>query len=148
MAGTNPDFDAQGFRDAITAVQQMAMSPVDAEQPSFFMPSTLVYTGTPATASDGAPFDPAKTVQRVPPPPIRVPCSVTYYDRMGEITNIGLVTPTRISIDFLDEHYVKVKGCEFVVIDGDKYVYRRTEPPSGLFDVGIYTMHFDAEDES
>jgi hypothetical protein len=34
------------------------------------------------------------------------------------------------------------------MIDGDRYNYRRTEPPRGLFDVGVYRVHVLAEDES
>jgi hypothetical protein len=35
-----------------------------------------------------------------------------------------------------------------VVAHGDRYNYRRTEPPTGLFDVGLYVMHFTAQSET
>jgi hypothetical protein len=149
MAGTFPSpGGGERFRDAITFVQEMAAPPNVAEQATFYFPNELVYTGEGELSADGVPFDPDRTVQRVRPAPVRVPCSITYYDRQGEITNLGIVTPTNIAVDLLDVHHEQVRGCEFVVVGGDKYVYRRTEPPSGLFDVGIYTLRFDAENET
>lgn len=153
MAGTNPRFPADRFRTAIEFVQEMAAPPEHEERVHFYMPSGLVYV-TPATHpesaldADGVPFDPNTTIQRTRPPPVTVPCSVTYFDAAGEIVNLGVVTPSSVAIDLLDVHYRTIEGVAFVAIHGDKYVYRRTEPPSGLFDVGIYTLHFDAENES
>lgn len=103
---------------------------------------------TAPLAADGNSFSPDGAVARRRPDPIHVPCGITYFDRQGEITNIGVVTPTRIALDLLDEHWDQVSTFEFVSIAGDKYVRGRVEPPTGLFDVGIYTVHCNAETET
>ena len=60
----------------------------------------------------------------------------------------GTVTASRITCTLLDQDYLLVKDTSYVVIAGEKYLYRRTEPPSGLFDVGLYVMHYRAENET
>jgi hypothetical protein len=123
----------------------MAASPVPEEQVAFYKASELIYN-VPVD-DDNVPFDPTTTVQRVNAPPVRVPCSVEYIDAEGQPVPFGTVTASRIKCSLLDEDYVRVKDCAYVVIGGEKYLYRRTEPPSGLFDVGLYVMHFRAENE-
>ena len=143
----NPGFNGAEFRNAIRFVYDMAAAPVDEERLTFYFASQLVYN----TGVDGenVPFDPTATVTRIVPPPVRnVPCGITYRDRQGEEIVFGTVTATRLAVTLLDEDYERVKGCDYVVIGGDKYIYKRTEPPSGLFDVGLYTMHFTAESET
>jgi hypothetical protein len=94
------------------------------------------------------PFDPHATVTNVTPAPVKVDCAIEYFDAENQPTDFGLLAPTRISITMLDDAYEKVKGCAYVVIAGDRYDYRRTEPPVGLFDVGVWTMHFTSPSDS
>jgi len=97
---------------------------------------------------EGVPFDPDTTVTRTQPPPVRVLCAVEYFDANGIPTNFGEITPSRAVITLLDEEYKRVKDCIAVILKGERFVYKHTEFPSGLFDVGLYTLHFTAEDES
>lgn len=145
MAGTNPGFDAGAFRSAIRFVQDMAAPPLEAEQATFYAPATLVYAGS--LDDDDVPFDPSTTVVRQPAVGVKVPCGIEYLDADGQALVFGTVTATKVKITLLDEEYTQVKNAAYVVIGGDKYLYRRTEPPSGLFDVGLYVMHFTAENE-
>lgn len=147
MAGRNPDFNARQFRDAIRFVYEMAAPPVEEQQATFIFASELIYVG--ASDDQDVPFDPDATVQRVTPDPVRVPCAVEYFDNQGQpARSFGILQPTRVAVTLLDEDYIQVKDAIRVVIDGDTYEYRRTEPPSGLFDVGLYVMHFSAESET
>ena len=145
MAGKNSGFPAGEFRSAIRFVYNMAAVPIQEEQATFYGESTLVYTGV--LDDEEVPFDPASTVVRMPAAGVRVPCGIEYFDAEGQAIVFGTVTPAKVAITLLDEDYLKVRGSSYVVIGGDKYLYRRTEPPSGLFDVGLYTMHFVAENE-
>lgn len=145
MAGTNRDFDAQAFRDGVRFAMDMA-APVEAvDQATFYFPNVLVYN-RPVDA-DNVPFDPASTVTSQPVTPVRVTCAIEYFDADGLPTNFGTVTPSKITITLLDEEYERVKSCSSVVVGGERYVYQRTEPPLGLFEVGLFTLHFTAEDE-
>ena len=146
MAGSNAGFNADAFREGIRFAYTMAASPVASEQVAFYKATELIYT-VPVD-DDNVPFDPTTTVQRVAPPPVRVPCGVEYFDAEGQPVPFGTVTVSRITCTLLDEDYVQVKDSAYVVIGGEKYLYRRTQPPSGLFDVGLYVMHFRAENET
>lgn len=145
MAGRDAGFDARVFRDAIKFVYEMAAAPLPDEQVAFYRPSQLVYAAP--TDDDNTPFDPATTVQRVVPEPVRVPCGLEYVDADGQQVPFGTVTASRIVTSLLDEEYVQVKDSSYVVIGGERYLYQRTEPPTGLFDVGIYRMTWRAENE-
>lgn len=148
MAGTNPDFDAAAFRDGVRTAMVMGASPVDDEKVLFHFASQLVYTGGGKIDADGVPFDPATTVQRVTPPPVHVPCAVEYVDAPSVPTNVGFIAPTKLRITLLDEDYLKVEGTTHVTVAGDVYRYRRTEPPKGIFDAGLYVLHFVAENDT
>lgn len=124
----------------------MAATPVSDDQVTFHFPSTLVYNTN--VDADGRPFDVNATVTQTTPPAIKVPCAVEYFDAESQPTNFGLMAPSKLKIALLDEDYLKVKGVSYVTLGGDRYNYRRTEPPTGLFDVGIYTMHFTSENET
>lgn len=147
MAGTFRDFDAKDFRKQIRFVFDMAAPPIEGERAVFVFPTGLQYNA-PVDGED-VPFDPSATVTRTPGRTVSdVPCGIEYFDAMGEQVVFGQVTATKIVITFLDGDYIRVKGCAYVVIGPDKYIYKRTEPPSGLFDVGIYRMHFTAENDT
>jgi hypothetical protein len=146
MAGTDAGFNASEFRDAIHLAMHMGAAPDPAEQVVFHFESALTYN----VPADGAqvPFDPTATVTRTTPTPKTVDCAVEYFDAENQPTGFGLLAPTRLAITLLDEDYDQDKDAAYVVAHGDRYDYRRTEPPSGLFDVGLYTMHFTARGES
>jgi len=146
MAGRNPGFDGRQFRDAIRFVYNMAAPPDGTEQATFYRPSELVYNVN--VDDDNVPFDPATTVQRVQPAPVKVACGIEYRDVDGDPLPFGTVTASKVVCSLLDEDYKLVQDASYVVIGGDKYLYQRTEPPSGLFDVGLYSMHFVAENET
>lgn len=147
MAGSNSDFDASAFRTGIRFVFDMAAPPVEGERAVFWWESGLVYT-SPVDGED-VPFDPHATVQRTPGRRVSgVACGIEYQDAQGQEIVFGTVTASRLAITFLDQDYDKVKGCAYVTIGADKYLYKRTQPPSGLFDVGLYTMHFVSENET
>lgn len=145
MAGSNPDFNAAEFRTGIQAAMEMGAALEADEQVTFHFPSTLVYN-TPADDTD-TPFDPTTTVTATPAVPKRVPCAVEYFDAENQPTSFGLIAPTRLEIMLLDEDYEQVKAATYVVAHGDRYNFRRTQPPGGLFDVGLYVMHFTAVNE-
>lgn len=145
MAGRSPNFNRAAFVKGIHFAMDMGAPPDSAEQLAFYMPSTLVYNAT--VDEDDVPFDPrAVPVTAVRPDPIKVPAAVEYADASGVYTDLGIITPSRINVTLLDEDYRKIKGCVFCILKGVKYMYRHTEAPQGLFDVGIYVLAFVAED--
>ena len=148
MADTSPDFNAAEFREGIRLAMVMGEPPITDEQVLFHFEPQLVYVGGGKVDADGVPFDPNATVQRVTPPAVHVHCAIEYVDVESVPTNVGYIAPTKIKITLLDEDYEKVKNTTHVTIAGDVYRYRRTEPPTGLFDVGLYALHFQSENET
>jgi hypothetical protein len=149
MAGTNDGFDSAAFKAGIHFVMAMGAPPIADEQATFYFPSVLMYQSPEGTdAADDIPLDPSIPVTRTTVPSVKVPCAVEYLDANGVVTDFGLVTPSKAVVTLLDDDYVKVKNCSYVMLNGEKFVYRHTEFPSGLFDVGLYTMHFVSEDQS
>lgn len=146
MAGTSSQFNADTFREGIRFAMELGAPPDSAQQATFYFPNELVYVGE--SDDNDIPFDPDIPVTTSVPDPVQVPCAIQYFDDQGELTPFGTVTPARVEVTLLDEDYDEVAGASYVVIGGDKYVFRRVEPPSGLFDAGIYVMHFAAESES
>lgn len=147
MAGTSRDFNAADFREGIAFAMEMGAAPLEENRLTFHFSSTLVYTGP--VDGENVPFDAdADLASSETPDPVTVPCAVKYYDREGLLTNLGIVQPTRIEVTLLDDDYEQVKEASYVTAGGDRYDYRRTEPPSGLFDVGLFVMHFAARSET
>lgn len=156
MAGTSPDFDSGAFRDTFRGaggVFDIFAPPDVAEQATFYFPTQLVY-GV-GTDDDNVPFDRrALPVTPQPVTPIRVPCAVEYFDAAGNLTDFGVMVPSRAAITLLDVDYHRIDGSEqgtshfsYVMLGGEKYIYRHTEYPAALFDVTLYTVHVFADGE-
>jgi hypothetical protein len=139
-------FDAAGFREGILTAMTLGAPPDVNDQALFHFPNQLVYNAV--IDGDNVPFDPAATVTNVTPAPVRIDCAIEYFDAENQPSGFGLLAPTRIAVTMLDDAYAKVAGCGYVVIAGDRYDYRRTEPPVGLFDVAVWTMHFVSPSDS
>lgn len=145
MAGTNSSFNADKFRTAIRFAMTLGTPPATGDQLTFHWNPTVT-TGA-AKDGEGVPFDPAATITRSSRAAITKPCAVEFVDAADEPTAFGLVIPSKVKVTLLDEDYNAVKDADFVVITGDKYV-RSHEPPSlGLFDVGVHSVIYTAENE-
>lgn len=146
MAGANGGFDAAGFRSGIRFAMAMGAPPATEEQVYFYMPLTVLYSR--GLGDDDLPFDPSAT--RTSPQgeqiaPIQVPCAVSFVTAAEIQTNFGEMDPGDVAVTLLDQDYGKVKGCQYITLRGQRYLYQSTEPPVGLFNVGVYTLLFKAE---
>lgn len=146
MAGEVPGFNAGDVRAGLRLAMRIGLPPVSGDQPTFYFPRAI--TNTALADDENVPFDPAARPTLGPARSIKVPCAVEYVDAAGKIENFGVITPSKITITLLDEDHDLVRGFEYVVIGGDRYWYRRTEPPLGLVSVGVWIVHCTAEDES
>lgn len=143
MAGTNSGFDAAAFNDAIHTVMEMAAPPITADRAKFYFPKT---TTAPAHSGDGVPWDPADSPTVTQQAAIVVPCAVETVEAADQATRLGIERPNRLKVTLLDAEYQQVKGCEYLVMAGDRYDYRFTDPPTGLFDASVWTMWFTRSD--
>lgn len=115
------------------------------DRATFYLPSTPVHSG--ATDEDGVPFDPTAS-RATPMTAVTVPCAVDYDDRTDADANFGVYQPARIRITLLGPEYLRVKGFRYVVIAGDRYFYRLTEPPVALGTIDVWTVHAVNEDQA
>lgn len=148
MAGTNPGFSAEAFRNGIRVAMNMGLAePPDA--PVFHFPSVRSNSlGAPADQA-GLPFDPDIDVDTTPTQaPVSVPCALEFFDSNGQpARGFGTIHPTRVEVTLLDEDHAQVEGCSHVVISGETYHYRQTIPQVGLFDVEVFQMMFTVDSE-
>jgi hypothetical protein len=146
LAGAFPGGEAAARRFRQGAAFAMGMGTPSDEQDavSFLVDDTAAAPGP--VDENGLPFDPAVQRPRILRT-VRVPCAVEYFDSRGEVTQLGIVTPSRVVLTLLDEHYALVKDAVAVVIDGDRFNYRKAEPPVGLFSVTVHRLQFDAVDD-
>lgn len=141
MAGSNSGFDRAGFEAGIRFAMQMGAPLAESDQAKFHFPKTGTAT---VRSADDVPFDPAVAHDRVGKPPVSVPCAVEFGQPADQATNFGPQRPTRLKVTLLESDYRQVEDCEFVVYGGDRYEYRAAEP-GGLFDAGVWVMHFVRE---
>lgn len=138
-------FDAARFRNAIDFVFQMAEPPEDGLAIKFYFNDTVT-VAAPAD-SDFVPFDPAQQAVRTTRDPIHVPCDVQFNPASDNPTAFGDVIPAKVTVLLLDTDYAQVSDAAYVVVNGDRYNRQYEQPSFGLFDVGLHTMVFVAENE-
>jgi hypothetical protein len=142
-----PNFDANAVRAGLRLAMQVGLPVMTADQPTFFMPTTVTADGAHALDQQGTPFNAAYRPTRVQPAGIQVPCGIDYKDAAGNLVAMGSVSSTGMVLTLLDEDYATVKGFAYCVVAGIRYNYQRVDRPQGLVSVGIYTVHVLADDE-
>jgi hypothetical protein len=144
MAGTPEGFNAAEVREGLRLAMTVGLPPTVDDQPTFYMPRTSTSAGP--VDDHGVPYSPdvvpiqSTLVRRT------VTCAVEYLDAPGKLEAFGILVPAKIKITVLDEEYALIAGFEYVVIKGQRFFYRYTEPPVGLGTVTVYTIHCVAED--
>jgi hypothetical protein len=138
-------FDADKFRNAIRFVFEMAEPPENGLEVMFHFVDVITVPGI--ADGDQVPFDPNVTPTRVTKAPLNVPCQVEFLAASDTPTAFGTIVPAKLKILLLDVDYLLVSTASFVVLNGDRYNRQYEEPSTGLFDVGLHTMVFVAENE-
>jgi hypothetical protein len=146
MAGSNPGFNAAGFRNAIKTAMQMGAPPNEGERATFHFPVPARLQRQHGRRPGAVRPDRHRGVHRAAHHPGRLRHRVLR--RRGQPTAFGLIAPSRIAVTVLDVDYDRSRSAPTWWSHGDRYDYRRTEPPNGLFDVGVYTMHFTSNSET
>lgn len=137
-------------KDAVLAGLHIAMdfgSPNNvADKTTFYMPRTSTASGN--VDSHGVPFNASNRRTFSPLIKIVVPCAVEFQDARGKIETFGIINPSKVILTLLDPDYQKIKGFEYITIGGQKFLYRKTEPPIALGSLDIWNVHCTSEDES
>lgn len=152
MAGSNDDFDASAFREAIQFAMNMGLPSDTSERATFRWRTERSFD---KADSGGDPFSwdssPTSETSRSD---VQLACAVEYVSRISasEDTNIGPFDPSRVVITLLDEQYDTLTQYgdfpDVVLLGGNEYEIKFVGPPVGLFEVTVYQVHAQARDES
>lgn len=148
MAGTNPAFNSQAFKDGIHLAMNMALPNAASERATFRWRTEKTFS---KEDSAHRPYDwTSSAVTTDSHPDVQVACAVEFSARttLAGQTAMGHFDSSRAVITLLDEDYVQVEGADEVLLGENTYVVDFVAPPIGLFDVTIYQMYCSARDES
>ena len=154
--GFSSAFDSSLFNNAIRFAMQMGAPLQEELRPTFVFASAGVsyWRGedevlNPRVDRDGSPLDPEIEERQVPPRRIQVDCAVEVErGALAGETPVGNFQQTRLVVTLLEEQYAQVKGCASCEYNGDNYLYAFEPDNFGLFDAGVHTLIFNAEDET
>lgn len=140
-------FDASEVRAGLHLAMTIGLPTDIAEQPTFVFPAKTVDTGDDRDA-EGTPMDYRLRRTKVgQDSTYQVPCAIEYVDGDGKVAGFGIVSPSKLILNLLDEDYRIIKGFSYCVVAGNRYFYRRTEPPIGLVSIALYRVHVQSDDE-
>lgn len=143
MAGNPPGFNPTEVRNGLRFAMTFGIP--EGSPPTFVMPTT--YTAGGDFDSHGVPWHPDDVpVPGTPGQSIAVPCAVEYTQGPGKADTFSHLMPSKILLTLLDEEYQQIKGFEYVVINGNKYLYRNTQAPVGLGSIEVWQIVCESED--
>lgn len=138
-----PGFDEARIIDGLHKAMGFGEANSTDDVPTFYM----VTTSTEADADEsGVPWDPNadRTTTKIPK---KVDCTVAYVESADQSESFGVRRPSGLEITLLGADYEQIKGFAYVVCGGDKYYHARTEPPTGLGSIDVWTIHCKSQDE-
>jgi hypothetical protein len=115
-----------------------------ADRATFYMPRTVDSPGN--VDSYEVSYNPDNKRTFSPLVKKTVPCAVEYIDATGKEVNFGMVNPSRVRLTVLGPDYANIKGFEYVVISGQKFIYQKTEPLIALGSIDVAIIYAQAED--
>lgn len=146
MAGTPPGFNAERVMAGLHKAMEFG-EPTRAADKATFVKIAITTPAGSAVDGNGIPFDPTQRPVRTPTRHT-VACAVDHQGRADTAQNFGSLTSDRVEITLLDPEYQIVKGFDFVVIGGTKYLYSKTLPPEALGSIDVWTVICISEDET
>lgn len=149
MAGTNPNFDASAFRDAIEFAMTMGAPDAEEERVKFIFKSEKTYE-TADTSGNPYSWESTPTATTGSDTEVTVPIAMEFIERSSQSrdTSMGHLQPSHVQIYVMDTHIDDVQGATELEIDGDRYYIKSWSPPIGLFDFTLYPLLAEAQDES
>lgn len=146
VPGFGEDFDSTIFRANIKNVMKMAAPTAVEERVTFLWDDVKTYTGP--TDPSGKPYQlDAATASVEETENVQIDCAVEIVDRVPSGTPIGEFNNPRATITVLDNDYALIEGSSKCLIGGNTYNINYVEP-IGLFDVTVYIIRAQAQDEA
>lgn len=148
MAGSNPAFDPEVFRQAIRSTMVMGLPPTESDRATFIWDRVTDFA---VKDPKGRPYNwtASPTVEETHDE-VQIACAVEFAARpAGSVdTTLGQFDISRAVITILDEDYEEIVGATHVKLGGNLYLIDFVAPPLGLFEVQVYQLYASAVDES
>lgn len=152
MAGSDPRFPADQFRDAIRFAMTMGTPNKVADRATFRWIEERTYTSQdPAGRTYDWATPPAATVAIAD---LQLPCTVeTPKSTTEDGTALGSFDPSKATVTLLDTEYdaLLAHGAgrlpDQVIIGQTTYVVRFEGDPMGLFDVDTHQLHCETQEQ-
>jgi len=139
-------FDPDLFRSAITSAMEMGLPQEVSERVTFCWTPTKSFS---VSDPEGNPYDLSGTADNtVERDPVQVPVSINFSSSKPDGTSIGDFDENRTTLTILDIHYDQVRGADKVLIDDDTFTIDYVGPPTGLFEVTVYTIYLVSVDKT
>lgn len=152
MAGSDPNFDPNGFRASIKATMQMGMPLDPAERLVWHFREIKSYTTQDPALK---PYDwtaaPQLNIPSDPDTPAGqriVDYALEFARGTGAETEVGSFDTTRLIVTLLDLDFEQIQHAEYATIGRVHYDIDFTGPPQGLFDVTVYSVYLTARDQA
>lgn len=143
------DFNEAEFRAAIKSTMQMGMPNAIKERATFIWKDEAAYA---VSDFGGDPLDfnsPTTSGDEIKKgKQLQVECAYETVSRVGTFTPIGDFENPTARIYLADDAYAQVKTAWKVILGGNTYSIKYTEPPVSLFAFTLYTIYAQADDES
>lgn len=117
-----------------------------ADRATFYLPRTVTTSGNKDQHNVSFNPDNARTFSSLVKK--TVPCAVEYIDAAGKMVDFGTINASRVRLTLMGPDYVQIKGFEYVVISGSKFLYTKTEPLIALGGLDVAIIYCTAEDLS
>lgn len=149
MAGTNANFDATAFRDAIHQAMIMGSPNVTGNKATFRWSAVRTYSKADA---GGKPYDFGATpvTETLHADVVLDKVAVEFSARPAGSRDsaIGEFDTSRAVLTLLDDEQALVAGANEVLLGGNTYEVQFVGPPVALFEVDVYSWFLEARDES
>lgn len=140
-------FNEAAFRDGIAFAMNMGTPVAVNERVTFVWEEKRSY---PAKDEDGVPFNlQDKGTVTSPYREVQIPLAMEFINRStlsGGTAITDFDTP-RVVLTIMDSEIGQIDGADYMMIDGDRYDIKFEQPPVGLFNVTVHTVHGHARNE-
>jgi hypothetical protein len=151
VAGTPAGFNEADVLEGLYLAMAFGAPNDPAKQATFY--KTPILDADNNSDDEGIPFDPSVNVSRTPVT-VKVPCAVEYVDAADQYEEFGVRQPSKVKVTLLGPDYDTVVGTDtavppfsYVIVSGQKYLYRKSEPVVALGSIDVHVIHCQAEDE-
>jgi hypothetical protein len=137
-------FNEQKVLDSLRLAMDFGSPNTVSDKATFYMPRTV--SGSGNVDSYQVPMNPENNRTFSSLVKKTVPVALEYLDAAGKDINFGTLNASRVRLTLLGPDYLQIKGFEYMVVSGNKFIYSKTEPIIALGSIDVAIIYCVAED--